>query len=389
MRAQPTFYSCVCGYNRLIASVSCSNPFHLSPIPQFSTPLCILIFMHTNNRWVSILINSIRTCARKMPSSETEKGGERRHRVDPREPTHVLKHGAPVECVCFFPSGNLLVSAGGNLVRVWDLRGDGGMGKLVETIQPHANTVMSVCVTSDGGCMVTGSLDSTVKVIDTQTFDIHTTYNMAAGVMRVCLSPDEMCIGIGMSGGQWVVRRRQDMDLEANQHLAPAAVRIPLPGTAKYFKRGRNEKAEEADHIVGRMVRPKLNRLETLMKEFKYQQAFDLALTQPPQISVSYLEELHRIGALEIAMRGRDEKSVLPILDFLVRTIGQNPTYTHVASAALKCLLDQNTWLAGTCDGDIIKRLRALSMKMVFELQNQDDLTETAGFVEMALSQGS
>ena len=48
--------------------------------------------------------------------------------------TMLVDHGAPVEDVLMLPGGGLLLSAGGNTLKVWDVLGG---GRLVHTFSQH------------------------------------------------------------------------------------------------------------------------------------------------------------------------------------------------------------------------------------------------------------
>ncbi|KAG0475406.1 hypothetical protein HPP92_015092 [Vanilla planifolia] len=61
-------------------------------------------------------------------------------------------HATPVESVLFLPSGGLIATAGGNLVKIWDLIGG---GRLIHTMESHNKTVTSLSLArvanEDGG----------------------------------------------------------------------------------------------------------------------------------------------------------------------------------------------------------------------------------------------
>ncbi|NXU30893.1 UTP15 protein, partial [Thalassarche chlororhynchos] len=70
-----------------------------------------------------------------------------------------IEHGQPVESVLLFPSGGLLVSAGGRYVKVWDvLKG----GQLLVSLKNHHKTVTCLCLNSSGQRLLSGSLDRLV-----------------------------------------------------------------------------------------------------------------------------------------------------------------------------------------------------------------------------------
>ena len=72
-----------------------------------------------------------------------------------------LSHGGAVQSVAFSPVDNSIVaSAGGHdTIKLWDLRRN-----TVKTLRGHKDTVNSVAFSPDGGLLVSGSADSTIKI---------------------------------------------------------------------------------------------------------------------------------------------------------------------------------------------------------------------------------
>ena len=65
------------------------------------------------------------------------------------------------------PSGGLLLTAGGTMVKVWDLVAG---GRLLATLSPHQKTVKSLCLSGTGKYLGTGSLDRQAHWIDLASF---------------------------------------------------------------------------------------------------------------------------------------------------------------------------------------------------------------------------
>ncbi len=67
-----------------------------------------------------------------------------------------MDHGAPVESILMFPSGGTCLSAGGHVVKIWDILGG---GRLLLTISNHSKTITSLAL--DGSCrrLLSGGLD--------------------------------------------------------------------------------------------------------------------------------------------------------------------------------------------------------------------------------------
>jgi WD40 repeat protein len=72
-----------------------------------------------------------------------------------------------VEACVLTPSSGLLLTAGGTMVKVWDLVAG---GRLLATLSPHQKTVKSLCLSGTGKYLGTGSLDRQAHWIDSASF---------------------------------------------------------------------------------------------------------------------------------------------------------------------------------------------------------------------------
>lgn len=96
-----------------------------------------------------------------------------------------IEHGHPVESVLLFPSGGLLVSAGGRYVKVWDvLKG----GQLLVSLKNHHKTVTCLCLNSSGQRLLSGSLDRHVKIYSTTSYKVVHSFNYATSILSLALS---------------------------------------------------------------------------------------------------------------------------------------------------------------------------------------------------------
>ena len=117
----------------------------------------------------------------------------------------VLTHGHPVESTVALANGNLIFSAGGNEVKVWDVRG----GKILHTLCNHQKTVLELCIDGAGTRILSGGLDGHIKIVDLSTFRVTHGLKCKEGVSAIALSPDNMQMGVGLINGSLSLRRRQ------------------------------------------------------------------------------------------------------------------------------------------------------------------------------------
>lgn len=91
----------------------------------------------------------------------------------------------PVESVLMFPSGSVVLSASGPILRVWDLVAG---GRCVRALSNHQKTV--TCLSFDGkaGRVLSGGLDQMVKVYDVSTYKVVHTMRYPAPVLCLAVS---------------------------------------------------------------------------------------------------------------------------------------------------------------------------------------------------------
>lgn len=78
-----------------------------------------------------------------------------------------LVHEKPVECVGIVQTEELIVSAAGSEIYVWDL----ASGRLVRKLNAHHDSINSLAVIAEDQIIITGSLDKTVKAWDSRTWE--------------------------------------------------------------------------------------------------------------------------------------------------------------------------------------------------------------------------
>jgi len=80
-----------------------------------------------------------------------------------------MDHQAPVEAVLMFPSGSMVVSAGGNEIKIWDILGG---GKLLHTLSNHQKTITCLSFDGTGQRLLSGSLDHQIKIYNTSDYEV-------------------------------------------------------------------------------------------------------------------------------------------------------------------------------------------------------------------------
>jgi U3 small nucleolar RNA-associated protein 15 len=208
-----------------------------------------------------------------------------------------MDHGAPVEAVLPLTGGTLVLSAGDNRVRVWDVMGG---GRLIAEFSNHQKTVTALACDREGSRVLTGGLDGMIKVHDMKTFNNTASMRYGSPILSFGLTPGNRRLVVGLSTGALSVKTRSAVD-EINSNVAAGkrgmmnektlplgagagikrqSVAKPIySGSIRYFARGHQIKTPAAGDLApAHQKKQKLNAYDGHMKKFRYGAALDAAL---------------------------------------------------------------------------------------------------------------
>ncbi|KAL7422709.1 U3 small nucleolar RNA-associated protein 15 [Cryptotrichosporon argae] len=315
--------------------------------------------------------------------------------------TITMRHGgAPVEAVLAFPSGGVALSAGGPILRVWDLA---MAGRCARALSNHQKTV--TCMAFDGAHrrVLTGGLDMMVKAYDVEEWKVVHTMRYPAPVLSLAVSPDDTHIAAGMTDGTLSVRRRDPKAAEAA--AADAQQAVIAAGAYEYF--AEMETVFGAGHVrargdalpavqgaadefrVATTRARRLKEFDRFLKAFKYGAALDAGLkkTVRPATTFALIHELVQRDALRVALAGRDDVTLEPLVAFLVRH-AIDPRFGEAAADVVGVLLDLYTPTLGHSPlvDDLLARLQS---RVERELAFQRELAKLRGALDMTLAQAA
>ncbi|WFD22888.1 U3 small nucleolar RNA-associated protein 15 [Malassezia equina] len=325
-----------------------------------------------------------------------------------------MEHGAPVEDVIIYPTGGsgIAASAGGPVLRVWDLMSG---GRCMHAISNHQKTITKLALSVDSGAgfttdqnsggmrLLSGGLDHLVKVYDpAQDYRVTHTMRYPAPILSLAVSPDESHIAVGMSDGTLCIRKRQlkASELESRERRR-AAFRT---GAYEHFLDAgqastgpeRASAATRQDELsVESTRRQRLKQYDQLLKAFRYRDALDASLQQgvPAGVTFALIMELIRrspsgqADGLRRAISGRDDVTLEPLLRFLLRH-ATNPQYTSLVCDALTMVIETYASVLGQSPiiDDLFGRIWS---KLSEEMRLQNQLFQVNGALEMILARSA
>jgi U3 small nucleolar RNA-associated protein 15 len=302
-------------------------------------------------------------------------------------------HGGPVESVLFLPGGSLLVSAGSGGLRVWDVLG--GM-RQVAAFCNHQKSVTCLALDGGGQRLMSGGLDRHVKIYDLATYKVTHGLKFPAPLLSLAISPDDAVLATGTADSSLTLRRRRRRrSSKEDEDAAADNLRTPRTGTLAYMNRGTGSAAAaaaaEGNVAVsvasgGVPKKVRLKAYDQLLRKFRYREALDQALaTRNPAVVVSLLEELENRQGLSIALSGRDEAGLEPILAMLVRHVA-HPRYASLLTRVTALLLQLYAGVIGESEA-VDELLAKLQRQVQAEIVFQKQLHALAGSIDIVSRQ--
>lgn len=287
-----------------------------------------------------------------------------------------VDHGIPVESVLMFPSGGLFLSAGGTSLKVWDPIA----GRLLSEVSEHHKTITCLCFASDGRRLMSGSLDRHVKIYDVTSYKVVHTLNYPSPILSVSASPGDKVVAVGMADGLLSLRHQKETVREEVKSKKSTFYQYRLYGT--------DFKPTNGDVVVHEQKRKVLKRYENLLRRFESSRALDTVLkdsiqTKHPEITISVLMELIRRGAIRSAMAAREGDSLLQLLKFVTKYIG-DPRFMRVLIDIGLILIE----LYGPKfnDPETKKRFQVLLQSVENQVKYMKKMMEIQGIIQTVLA---
>ena len=257
---------------------------------------------------------------------------------DPRAQKCVMNwdFGIPVEALQLLPGSGILAAAGGPKVKLFDILGG---GKVSQILSNHSKTVTCLALNGAETHLLTGSLDHHLKAYNLVDYKVAYSSKYSAPILSIGMSKNDSTLAVGMANGLLSIKTKP---VKESAQKASARLR---GGTRAHFLRGSSYKGQDEDVQIMSQKRKRLAPYDKYLKSFQYGAALDAVLSNNSMnhaIVMSMLRELCHRDGLTIALGGRDERGLEPILTFIFKHIG-NPAYTRT-------LMNVSSVILGNCD---------------------------------------
>ncbi|TID17434.1 putative small nucleolar ribonucleoprotein complex subunit [Venturia nashicola] len=272
-----------------------------------------------------------------------------------------FKMPAPVESVLALPGGTTLVGSAGEKIAVLDLVA----GRPLHLLQNHQKTVTSLAVASKGSRVLTGALDGHVKVFETASWNVVAGFKypspiLSLDVVQAGPQREDRHLCVGMQSGLLSIRTRLSGAAKAAKKEKDKEMAALIAGKIEEYDkkkekkkrgrgwekslRGKDHSGEGADIIIQGNDRSKPKyptRWENFLRKGQYDLALDLVLedTRNPIAVLTLLQALIHRSALRTALSNRNAKTILPLLRWLTKRVG-DPRYVRVTTDVAMMVLE-------------------------------------------------
>jgi len=191
-----------------------------------------------------------------------------------------------------------------------------------------------------------------------------------------------------MSDGTLSVRRRQPKATEAQgEQVNSSDIYADIPDDLRPARKGLPKATRDVGEL--RMVTQPVKKLkdyDKLLKAFKYSAALDTVLKKnvPPTTTFSLIQELIHRDGLRIALAGRDDVLLEPVLRLLLKYVA-DPRFGVMVADIVGVVIDMYRPVVGQAplvDG-LFLRLRK---KVAAEIRFQEEIMKVKGALTMILS---
>ncbi|CAI4229850.1 unnamed protein product [Auanema sp. JU1783] len=279
--------------------------------------------------------------------------------------------GLPVEKLVYFPGENLIGSAAGNTVKIWDLTNSGHM---LANLQHHHKTVTSLNMASNA--FISAAIDKRINFYNLSNFSLSYSMSVAAPVYSLAVSRDNQRIAVGMGNLLSVhVKTYKTFTEKTSNIVAPAvsASAVPPKPVTKSTEKNRE---------------PRLSRVDTLLKAYRHGEVIHnifcknfITATQHQQ-TVAWLRQLIHRNVLKGALAGQSVVVQTNILKFLQKHMMKTNYFEILSSVALAFF---EVHAAEDVDPKCLELMKKLDEMITKELHLQSQICQTIGALELVL----
>uniref|UniRef100_A0A0N4ZMK2 U3 small nucleolar RNA-associated protein 15 homolog n=1 Tax=Parastrongyloides trichosuri TaxID=131310 RepID=A0A0N4ZMK2_PARTI len=308
-------------------------------------------------------------------------------RNDNDKPALSVDHGCPVEKVILFPNNNIMATAGGQVIKLWDMT---QTHKTLHVFENHHKTVTSLCLATNSRRLLSAGLDRRINVFNVDSGDFDLIYQMStlAPVLTLAISPNDDCLVYGMQNIVAINRRKP----ASKKDVQISSIKISQKEAKKKGTRNVTTTNEEGKIVKVPMTAPILDKIslgpiERLINAKKFNKAIEVMFYRStewitnPSIIVAAFRQIYFQKALRRCLTGRDERIMQNIFHFIRLNLFNN-AYFSTLMKVTECLIDiYNDETEFT--GETKKNFNDLRKVVEYELKRDGEMLRIRGMLEV------
>ncbi|CAI5439574.1 unnamed protein product [Caenorhabditis angaria] len=291
----------------------------------------------------------------------------------------------PVESVVFLPGEQLIATAAGPIVKIWDMTGG---GRQLQALQAHYKTVTSLRLATNSTCLLTAGIDRRINAFRTTNYSLIHSWSMPSPVLSIDISKDDNSMAIGM-GNLMALYRRADIKKEITASAISddkrAQIRTAAPIVQLTEKNNQSVKAEVVAKSADKL---KISRVDTMLSGFKHAAVIKYLFSGNYRTTldtgiVSFLRIIVTRNAIHRAIAGQSTIVQKNLLKFLRQNLFKSQYFPTLQSVTLAFFEVYNVEKLDKSVASAASKLRA---QLSRELEVQKMVCSLIGSIDMIVA---
>lgn len=301
-----------------------------------------------------------------------------------KEKTMELDCEYPVESVLFLPGEQLIATAAGPIVKIWDTT----TGRPLTALQAHYKTVTSLRLATNSTCLLTAGIDRRINAFRTNNYSLIHSWSMPSPVLDIDVSRDDQTMAIGM-GNLLAVYRRAEIKKETTASAMIEDKRSLVRTSALPVKLAEKDKETQKVEVVAKNVdKLKIPKVDGMLSNFKHSAVIRLLFSGKFRSSVdaatvSYLRIIAMRGAIHRALAGQETNVQKNLLIFLNHHLFKTQYFSILKEIAIAFF---DVYASDKLHKDVVKQVQRLKVTLSRELEVQKMISSLLGSIDLIVS---
>ncbi|CAO4360877.1 unnamed protein product [Caenorhabditis nigoni] len=301
-----------------------------------------------------------------------------------KEKTMELNCEHPVESVLFLPGEQLIATAAGPIVKIWDTT----TGRPLTALQAHYKTVTSLRLATNSTCLLTAGIDRRVNAFRTTNYSLIHSWSMPSPVLDIDVSRDDQTMAVGM-GNLLALYRRAEIKKETTATAMIEDKRSLVRTSAPPVKLAEKDRDTKKVEVVAKNAdKLKIPKIDGMLSNFKHSAVIRLLFSGKFRSSVdaavvSYLRVIVMRGAIHRALAGQETIVQKNILIFLNHHLFRTEYFSILKDVTIAFF---DVYASDKLHRDVFKQVQRLRVTLSRELEVQKMISSLIGSVDLIVS---